>query len=90
MVKENDYRTAKGELATIKTTMSKVTQRATSKPRIEGIDARIEDTTETQDSSVEATSGSSSVHRVSRSRAVKKAKPFGVIMFCNLTWGESL
>ena len=54
-------------------------KRATSRPRIEGFESRSEHTSAIEDLKLEKTTGNIVTHRESRSRAVKKEKPFGVI-----------
>jgi hypothetical protein len=58
--------------------------RATSKPRQEGFEPSEEEAREFQPPLTEHKSGSSAVHRASRSRAVRKEKQTGVRNSCNI------
>ena len=60
------------------TTTLKVNQRASSRPRMEGMDTNTEGTTELEKLQVEAVTGKQKTHIDTRGRAVKKEKPVGV------------
>ena len=75
---EKIYKQEDGITATVSTSQEKVNQRAASKPRTEGIDAKLEGSEDLEDLKVLVTTGNTTVHRDMKERAVKKDKPIGV------------